>query len=68
MLTDPPMSGNDIYLMQERLKKLGFTSVGSPDGVFGPMTDKAVRQFQQEYGLETDGIVGLLTWQEIFKN
>jgi WD40 repeat protein len=66
LLTDPPMSGNDIYLLQDRLKKLGYTSVGTPDGVFGPMTDKAVRQFQQEYGLETDGIVGPLTWHEIF--
>lgn len=33
-----------------------------PDGAFGAETLKATRMFQQEHGLEVDGIVGEKTW------
>ncbi len=65
-LTDPRMSGNDVYLLQTRLKELGYDDVGTPDGVFGPMTDKAVRAYQKDNNLDVDGIVGPATWNSLF--
>ena len=32
------------------------------DGIFGPLTEEAVKQYQQEHGLTPDGIVGPKTW------
>lgn len=65
-LTDPPLRGEDVLLLQQRLLELGYTEVGAPDGVFGKMTQAALRRFQQTNGLEVDGVVGPKTWQKLF--
>ncbi len=52
--------------LQERLATLGYTETGAPDGIFGPATEAAVRRFQQEHGLEADGIAGEKTWSLLF--
>lgn len=35
------------------------------DGIFGPGTENAVREFQRIFSLTPDGIVGLATWYQI---
>jgi peptidoglycan hydrolase-like protein with peptidoglycan-binding domain len=35
------------------------------DGIFGPLTEGAVKAFQQSKGLTADGIVGPLTWPKL---
>lgn len=38
-----------------------------PDGHFGPLTTKAVRIFQQDFGLPVTGIVDFQTWDRIYQ-
>jgi hypothetical protein len=52
--------GESVELMQQALAALGY-DVGTPDGVFGPGTEEAVKQFQADSGLDADGIAGPAT-------
>ena len=51
------MTGNDVAAVQARLKVLGFDA-GKVDGIFGPQTAAAVKQFQTDRKIKVDGIVG----------
>ncbi len=66
-LTSPYMKGNDVSMLQQKLLARGYSVVGSADGVFGPKTDKGVRQFQADQGLVVDGIVGPKTWNALWQ-
>lgn len=59
-LRRPHLHGEDIRQLQDALATLGFFA-GTIDGIFGIMTENAVREFQRSVGLISDGIVGRAT-------
>ena len=56
-------SGAEVRYLQELLTNAGYPT--ATDGVFGAATEAAVRSFQEENGLESDGIVGPRTWEAL---
>jgi N-acetylmuramoyl-L-alanine amidase len=58
----PSFRGDDVRSLQGRLNLLGFDA-GREDGIFGERTDRAIREFQRNVGLPSDGIVGATTLQ-----
>jgi N-acetylmuramoyl-L-alanine amidase len=55
-----PYVGDDVAALQQRLLDLGFDP-GRCDGIFGVRTAGALREFQRNVGLTTDGILGPTT-------
>jgi len=61
MLLKVGSKGDDVKRLQT---KLGLT----PDGSFGPNTEKKVKEWQTANGLTSDGIVGDSTWNKMFQS
>ena len=57
--------GNITYLIQAMLVCHSFDI--DADGIFGPATEIAVKEFQKRNGLSVDGIVGKNTFNKLFK-
>jgi polysaccharide deacetylase family sporulation protein PdaB len=57
-------SGSSVRTLQQALTKKGYSL--SADGVFGPMTQSAVKSYQSSQGITVDGIVGSVTWGRLF--
>jgi N-acetylmuramoyl-L-alanine amidase len=51
--------GNDVKRVQRAVNVM-------PDGIFGPNTEAAVKDYQRRHGLSVDGIVGINTWNTLF--
>lgn len=60
------MRGPAVQELQELLVKVGHAAL-KPDGIFGQATLAAVRQFQIDNGLVSDGVVGARTWAALTK-
>lgn len=50
--------GNDVRTLQSKLNLI-------PDGIFGKITEEAVKDFQKKNNLTADGIVGTNTWNKL---
>lgn len=58
--------GADVLYLQKRLVAKGYY-IGEIDSDFGKQTENAVKAYQDEHGLVTDGIVGAKTWASLEK-
>ena len=56
------VTGDDVTQLQARLSQLGFNA-GRIDGMFGPRTDAALREFQASVGVNADGVCGPDTYR-----
>jgi peptidoglycan hydrolase-like protein with peptidoglycan-binding domain len=52
--------GTQVKNLQAQLRAAGFY-YGNTTGIFGPITEAAVKRFQKAYQLNPDGIVGSIT-------
>lgn len=55
MLRSPNLRGDDVAELQRLLSRLGF-DCGRVDGIFGPLAAAAIRDFQENAGLDVDGV------------
>ena len=60
----PHFHGHDVLELQHALGALGF-ACGATDGIFGAFTELALRKFQLNLGLPSDGIAGAYTYAAI---
>lgn len=58
-------TGNSVRTIQQILANNGYYP-GKVDGIFGNITESAVKMFQKERGLVADGIVGKATISVLF--
>jgi chitosanase len=58
-LESPYREGEDVAALQMALTRSGYPA--GQDGVFGPRTETALKQFQAARGLQPDGIAGPIT-------
>ena len=62
-------SGDKVRQVQEQLDTIATVYTAIPriraDGIFGPATAEAVRQFQSIFGLPVTGVIDFATWYKI---
>ncbi|MDQ3936536.1 MAG: peptidoglycan-binding protein, partial [Actinomycetota bacterium] len=59
ILLERGMTSAAVVELQERLKI-------AEDGIFGPITERAVKRFQKKHGLRPTGKVDVRTWLRLF--
>jgi hypothetical protein len=63
-LTRPYLRGDDVAELQVLLAQLGFNP-GRIDGIFGPLSDTALREFQNNCAMEASGALTKATLHEL---
>ncbi len=51
-------TGSEVKLAQETLKELGYFTYPRATGYYGNITASAVKEFQKDYGITPDGVIG----------
>lgn len=60
-------TGSDVKKMQQSLIKAGYdVGKAGADGIYGPDTTRAVKQYQKDNGLAMDGIAGRVTLGDLY--
>ena len=60
------LKGEYVTLLQTKLIQKGYDlGKWGADGDFGSQTEKAVKEFQKDHGLVSDGVVGTKTWEAL---
>lgn len=58
-LRQPLMRGGDVKRVQQSLINLGYSlAPDGADGFYGSVTEAAIKKFQQDQGIDVDGVVG----------
>jgi cell wall-associated NlpC family hydrolase len=63
----PGMKGDNVKKLQQRMKDLGYFT-GPVTGLYGQMTQDAVKYYQKLNGLLQDGICGKNTYNSLFSS
>ena len=58
--------GDEVAIIQAHLSLAGY-SLGAVDGIAGRRTDEAIDNYQAANGLTIDGIVGINTWNRLWR-
>ena len=56
-----------VKQLQEKLWEEGYTQVGAADGIYGDLTEGAVRAYQADHKLAVDGIAGNETLNHLYR-
>lgn len=64
--TSPNLRGDDVADLQTRLAQLGFDP-GRIDGIFGPVTETALRDFQRNRSLPEDATLTRATLNDLLR-
>jgi len=65
-VANPFIQGEDVADLQVRLARLGFNT-GRIDGIFGPNTERALKDFQNNTGLDPTGVLSRAVYDELLR-
>ncbi|MBP3209469.1 MAG: peptidoglycan-binding protein, partial [Oscillospiraceae bacterium] len=64
---EPSTWGDNVNFLQQILIRAGYQKAGTADGSYGPTTEKAVTEFQNDHGLPPTGVADNYTIHAILK-